>query len=123
MGRTAAAPAFRVALLLGLAAERAAAQGVNATQLGCKPLACCPETLPMGLGRGGNAQIKGPAAVDRAGIAAWMAEMQAMKKACQEAIGFDGSAFEVEELKWTQTAYISPQMHPYDRFFYAPRGR
>ena len=49
----------------------------------------------MGLGRGGNAQIKGPAAVDRAGIAAWMAEMQAMKKACQEAIGFDGSAFEV----------------------------
>ena len=120
MGRTAAAPAFRVALLLGLAAERAAAQGVNATQLGCKPLACCPETLPMGLGRGGNAQIKGPAAVDRAGIAAWMAEMQAMKKACQEAIGFDGSAFEVEELKWTQTAYISPQMHPYDRFFYDP---
>ena len=26
----------------------------------------------------------------------------------------------VPELKWTQTAYISPQMHPYDRYFFDP---
>jgi hypothetical protein len=78
----------------------------------CQPAACCPPDLPMGGGRGGNAQIRGPAAVDPGGIADWMAKMMAMRTACQQAIGYNGSAFEVPELKWTQTAYISPQMHP-----------
>jgi hypothetical protein len=38
----------------------------------------------------------------------------------QGEIGFNGSAFEVPELKWTQTAYVGPQMHPYDRYFFDP---
>ena len=43
-----------------------------------------------------------------------------MRAACTAAIGFDGATFRVPGLLWTQTAYISPQMHPYDRFFFDP---
>jgi hypothetical protein len=28
-------------------------------------------------------------------------------------IGFKGGVFDVPELKWTQTSWIQPQMHPY----------
>ena len=39
---------------------------------------------------------------------------------CQNKIGFTGTAFRVPELKWAQTAYMGPQMHPYDRMFFDP---
>jgi hypothetical protein len=86
----------------------------------CRPTACCPPDLPMGGGRNGNAQIRGPSQVDPASIRTWLAKMKSMRTACQQAIGYNGSAFEVPELRWTQTAYVSPQMHPYDRFFFDP---
>ena len=71
--------AARMLSLLLLAGPSAVlAQGVNATQPLCMPLECCPENLPMGLGHGGNAQIKGPASITREGIAKWMVEMKAM---------------------------------------------
>jgi hypothetical protein len=72
----------------------------------------------MGISKGGNAQIKGPANVDKASVSAWLSSMKIMRKACQQYIGFNNSAFEVPELKWTQTAYFGPQMHTYDRFFF-----
>jgi len=91
----------------------------------CAPAACCGDDtedgLPMGKGRAGNAQIKGPADVSAAGIAAWLAKMKRLRTACTAAIGFNGTISKVPELLWTQTAYISPQMHPYDRFFFDPR--
>ena len=43
-----------------------------------------------------------------------------VRERCTAAIGYDGSISAVPELKWTQTAYISPQMHPYDRYFFDP---
>jgi hypothetical protein len=105
-----------VAVLLQLCPADVAAEqstAVAAVDPLCRPAACCPAQLPMAVNHNGNSQIKGPAAVSPAAIAAWVAEMKAMRTACQAAIGFDGAAFEVEELKWTQTSYISPQMHPY----------
>ena len=77
----------------------------------------------MGGGRGGAAQIKGPADVSFAGVAVWLSSMRAMRTACNARIGFDPhnasrTLFDDPALAWTQTAYIGPQMHPYDKYFY-----
>ena len=82
--------------------------------------ACSPPGLPMGRAKRGDAQIKAPAALDGASVAAWLGEMRAMRAACQSAIGFNGSAFAEPALAWTRTAFIGPQMHMYDRFFFDP---
>jgi hypothetical protein len=74
----------------------------------------------MSTSHAGNAQIIAPKDLSAAGIAKWMASMKAMRTACQAAIGYTGEIYDVEALKWTQTAFISPQMHPYDRFFFDP---
>ena len=45
--------------------------------------------------------------------------MREWRDACKVEIGYaDGGIYNVSALKWTQTAYMQPQMHPYDRYFY-----
>lgn len=87
------------------------------------PSECAPKDLPMGGGRLGSAQIQGPKDVSAAGVAAWMSNMRAMRTACDARIGFDPNnasrtLYNEPELLWTQTAYMGPQMHPYDKYFY-----
>ena len=65
-------------------------------------------------------QIKGPPAVDPVSVASWLTAMREFRTDCQNKIGFTGTAFRVPELKWAQTAYMGPQMHPYDRMFFDP---
>jgi hypothetical protein len=79
------------------------------------PSACTPSDLPMR----GN-QILAPRSFDAASIATWLDKMRRMRTDCQQAIGFNGSMSRVKGLEWTQTAYMGPQAHPYDRMFYDP---
>lgn len=32
----------------------------------------------------------------------------------------NASIYKVEQLQWTQTSYIQPQIHPYDLYFFDP---
>ena len=50
----------------------------------------------------------------------WFETLQQMRNSSLANIGYKGGVFDVPELQWTQHAYIQPQMHPYDRFFYDP---
>jgi gamma-glutamyl hercynylcysteine S-oxide synthase len=50
--------------------------------------------------------------------AVWVKELQAARDACH--FGFNSSVYDRSDLKWTQTSYVSPQMHAFDRFFYQP---
>lgn len=71
--------------------------------------------------RGGSAQIVGPTKFDDGSIAAWLSKMKGMRTNCTHAVGYDTTAeppLSDPTLRWTQTAFIGPQMHPYDRFFY-----
>eukprot|EP00662_Eupelagonemidae_sp_cell21_P023542 gene23542-58540_t len=52
----------------------------------------------------GVKQISAPTSFDQPALDEWMSNMKAMRTACQQAVGYNGSAFEVPELLWTQTA-------------------
>eukprot|EP00937_MAST-01D_sp_MAST-1D-sp2_P004636 g4636.t1 len=99
---------------------------IVASAHGQVPSACHPTNLPMGPGRAGAAQIQGPANFSSEGVADWLGRMASMRTACNAQVGFDPadpgtkSMFDDPALKWTQTAYIGPQMHPYDKYFYDP---
>jgi formylglycine-generating enzyme required for sulfatase activity len=45
--------------------------------------------------------------------------LQTAKKLCTSD-GTSRAVFDDEKLKWTQTNFVSTQMHPYDRYFYDP---
>ncbi len=51
---------------------------------------------------------------------AWLAGIQQDRNTTLDTIKYKGGNFATPGLAWTQTAYIQPQMHPYDRYFYDP---
>ena len=51
---------------------------------------------------------------------AWLAGLQKVRSDVRSQIGYNASIYAVPELAWTQTSYMQPQMHPYDRFFFDP---
>lgn len=48
----------------------------------------------------------------------WLESAKKARDATLNSIGYKGGVFDTPQLEWTQTAYIQPQMHPYDRMFY-----
>ena len=71
--------------------------------------------LPLAGGACHNrCQYKGPAS--RASQPAWLASLERDRDASLAAVNYSGGVF--DRIAWTQTAYIQPQMHPYDRYFY-----
>ena len=50
--------------------------------------------------------------------AAWLKNIQKWRNDCHKKVGYNGSIYDVPQLKWTQTSYVQPQSHTYDRYFY-----
>ena len=48
----------------------------------------------------------------------WQSRLKAVRSACH--LGFDSSVFTRSDLLWTQTNYVSPQIHAFDRYLYEP---
>ena len=66
----------------------------------------------------GKCRVEGPATPSDQ--PSWLAALVADRKATWGKDGFNGTGvFNTPELEWTKTAYIQPQMHPFDRYFYS----
>jgi hypothetical protein len=66
-------------------------------------------------------QIAGPRAGARASevAAEWRKMIEQWRAYVLHNASYTGSVYDVPQLKWTQTDYISPQMHPFDRYFWS----
>jgi iron(II)-dependent oxidoreductase len=62
--------------------------------------------------------IPGPASAND--FAAWLADLQHWRREALIRIGYDGAQYGRPELKWTQRAFIQPQMMIHDRYFFDP---
>ena len=103
----AAHPRLLPVLLLSLGAAVATSEAAAAAVKKIDPAVGCSAALLFGTGL--NLTIPGlPYSGDRA---AWTLKMQAARAACRT--GFDASVYDRDDLRWTQTNYISPQMHPF----------
>ncbi|HXM92866.1 MAG TPA: formylglycine-generating enzyme family protein [Candidatus Dormibacteraeota bacterium] len=52
----------------------------------------------------------------------WLADIRHWRDERRIRIGYEGSRYELPELKWTQSSFIQPQMMVEDRYFYDPRA-
>ena len=52
---------------------------------------------------------------------AWLKSLQQQRSSVISKINYNGTIYNNPSLAWTQTAYIQPQVHPYDRYFYDPK--
>eukprot|EP01052_Picozoa_sp_SAG31_P027399 SAG31_NODE_2563_length_5473_cov_6.924823_5_plen_422_part_00 len=75
-----------------------------------------PAALRKGLSRPQSLQIPGPAPnVDHEN---WLADLRRWRITCRATLRLSSKVYEIEELKWTQTAYYQPLTMPYDRYFF-----
>jgi formylglycine-generating enzyme required for sulfatase activity len=51
---------------------------------------------------------------------AWLADIRHWRDERKIRIGYDGSRYDMPELKWTQSSFFQPQMMVQDRYFYDP---
>ena len=66
----------------------------------------------------GNSLFPAPPAADHA---SWLDGLHSWRKAARSAAGLDddhAKLFEIPGLKWTQTSYIQPQVHTFDRMLW-----
>lgn len=70
-----------------------------------------------------NCELAGPTSSSAPVHAAWIAELESHREQTLTKLHFAGGAFANPALQWTQQAFIQPQMHPYDRYFYDPMLR
>jgi gamma-glutamyl hercynylcysteine S-oxide synthase len=52
--------------------------------------------------------------------AAWLADLRHWRMERLIRIGYNGSRYEIPELRWTQSSFVQPQMMVEDRYFYDP---
>ena len=42
----------------------------------------------------------------------WLAQLRSWRSSCQQTLGLSDELFDIEDLHWTQQAFVQVQMHP-----------
>ena len=66
----------------------------------------------------GPCQYAGPNSTQT--FADWISGLQADREATLAKINYQGGVF--HRVQWTQSSFIQPQVHPFDRFFFDPES-
>lgn len=92
----------------------------DAVTVGDPPPPPPPAPCPGGIQFNPGEQIAGPTSPSN--VSAWRTAMNEWQSCVRSEMDYSTAytAYDVPELKWTQTSYIQPQMHPYDRLFFDP---
>lgn len=94
-----------ILLLISAVAAEAGASAAAATPAGCEPYNSSVQLIPPP-----------PAGTTHA---AWLANLRSLRQSCRKALALNDTLFDgVPALRWTQSAYVVTQMHPFDRYFY-----
>eukprot|EP01052_Picozoa_sp_SAG31_P003374 SAG31_NODE_128_length_23532_cov_21.204754_19_plen_279_part_00 len=80
------------------------------------PKVAPPPPPPGGIAFNPGEQIPGPNKSST--VAMWRTSMEQWRTAAKKDMNYSGAVYDVPQLTWTQTSWIQPQMHPYDRFFF-----
>ena len=48
----------------------------------------------------------------------WLSTITKWRERCRRQIGYNGSIYRVQQLKWARYNFVQPQMHPWDRMFF-----
>ena len=83
-----------------------------------KLIALLSTSLPLVAATCGSCESSGPSSP--AAQPDWLAALKKTRTESLAKVNYKGGVFATPELAWTQTSYIQPQMHPYDRYFYDP---
>ena len=67
--------------------------------------------------------LEPPRPCQMADLRGWLDDVNHWRNERRVRIGYDGSQYDRPELKWTQSAFIQPQMMVHERYFYDPAAR
>eukprot|EP00729_Bicosta_minor_P012979 gene12979-26603_t len=82
------------------------------------PPACA---FPPLFAKSGSGQLAPPSApITQQSSAKYADALRQWRTNCTTALKCNASIYKVEQLQWTQTSYIQPQIHPYDLYFFDP---
>lgn len=69
------------------------------------------------------AQIFPPASINASAVVAWRASLDTWRADVLANMRYNGTVYKFPALQWTQTSYVQPQTHPYDRLLWDPVAR
>ena len=71
-----------------------------------------PCAFPGSLSGSTQGQLVPPTSITQDSVQRWLEVLDSWRDNCTASLGYNGSIYRVEQLQWTQSSFIQPQIHP-----------